>query len=203
MLLKLDSQDRTMVKGKYIEIGIRNNLYRIKGLILKLYLTLHGCKVGKNLKCKQWPIFRTIPHRNILIGNNVSIGTSISFSVDGEGELSVGDDVNLTHNIMISSMAKVDIGNKAQIAENVSIRDADHKMVRDQFICDQGFLCKPIVIESDVWIGANSLIFKGSHLRKGVIIGASSLVTGSTETEDYGIYVGTPIRYLKSRVDSE
>ena len=47
-----------------------------------------------------------------------------------------------------------------------------------------------IVIEDDVWIGANCVILDGAVLRKGCVVGAGSLVRG--ELPPYSICRGTP-----------
>ena len=54
-----------------------------------------------------------------------------------------------------------------------------------------------IVIEDDVWIGANCTILDGATLRKGCIIGAGSLVRG--EVPEYSIQTGNPLRRIGTR----
>jgi len=49
----------------YIEAALQNISSRWKGRLLKLYLVLHGCKVGKGLKCSGFPYFRGFPNKNI------------------------------------------------------------------------------------------------------------------------------------------
>ncbi|MGB9189879.1 MULTISPECIES: acyltransferase [unclassified Acinetobacter] len=52
-------------------------------------------------------------------------------------------------------------------------------------------------IEKHVIIGTNSVIFPGVTLSEGTSIGAMSLVLKSTEA--WGIYIGTPAKFLKKR----
>lgn len=170
------------------------------GKILKIYLKIHHCKVGENFKCKQFPIFRTVPFRNITIGNNVNIGYRITFDVENNGELILGDSVNLTQDIIISCKEKVTIGNDTLIAENVSIRDADHGLKKNNLIVKQKMMSSPIWIDEDVWIGAGVKILKGAFLPKGSVFGANSLVTAKTKTNSYGIHIGSPARCVKERI---
>ena len=57
---------------------------------------------------------------------------------------------------------------------------------------------EPIVIEDDVWIGSRSLIMKGTHIGRGAIIAAGSVVTKNVPP--YEIWGGNPARFLKSRL---
>lgn len=50
-----------------------------------------------------------------------------------------------------------------------------------------------IVIEDDVWIGANCVLLDDAILRRGVVVGAGSIVRG--ELLAYGIYIGNPIEF--------
>ena len=51
-----------------------------------------------------------------------------------------------------------------------------------------------IVIEDDVWIGANCVLLDGATLRQGCVIGAGSIVRG--EIKPYSINVGTPLTVM-------
>jgi acetyltransferase-like isoleucine patch superfamily enzyme len=177
----------------------RNIIYRIKGLILKIYLLLNGCKVGKGIKCKQFPRFRTIPHKNFYIGNNVNFGYNLTFDIKNTGKLFLGNNVNLTQDIIISSMQKVLIDDNALIAEHVSIRDADHLFKIGLNINSQALTFQEIIIGKDVWIGAGVRVLKGSTIQDGCIIACNTVVTKNTQTEKNGIYAGLPIKKIKSR----
>jgi len=58
-----------------------------------------------------------------------------------------------------------------------------------------------LVIEDDVWIGANAIILPGVVISKGSVIGAGSVVTHSTEP--YSINVGNPARKTGMRFTEE
>lgn len=155
--------------------------------------------MGKRLKCKTWPIFRYIPRGNIQIGNDVTIGYFITFEVEEKGKLTLGNSVNLTHNVIISVCEEVTIGNGTLIAENVSIRDADHGTKHNIPIGRQMQTSSSVSIGNDVWLGAGVAVLQGSKIEDGVIIGAHSVVTSSKTTSPYSIYAGVPIRLLSKR----
>lgn len=173
--------------------------FKIKGFFYKLYLVSCGCKVGKGLKCKRFPIMRTVPNRNIIIGDNVNFGYRLTFDIKHSGRLVIGNSVNLTQDILISSVDKVEIGHDTLIAEYVSIRDGDHKFGIEKKINHQDLSKSSIKIESDVWIGAGSRILKGSELKKGCIIAANSIVLEKTKTQEFNIYAGCPIQQIGKR----
>lgn len=181
-------------------IKLRKLLWLVKSIILKLFLMSLGCKVGKNLKCKQFPVFRSIPRKNISIGNNVTIGYRITFDVSNRGKLSIGNDTNLTQDIMISSNSNVEIGNNTLIAENVSIRDSDHGTKKNSIIQTQESVSLPIQVKDDVWICAGVRVLKGSLINKGCVIAAHSIVLAKNKTLEYHIYGGTPIKKIGERI---
>lgn len=63
---------------------------------------------------------------------------------------------------------------------------------------DSGF---SVEIGNDVWIGSDVIILEGVKIGNGVIIGAGSVV--SKDLEDYSIYVGNPIQFIRKRFSDE
>ena len=86
------------------------------------------------------------------------------------------------------------------IAPNCTLAPTNHAYsVRDKTIRHQGFLPSKggIVIEDDVWIGANTTILDVAILKQGCVIGAGSLVRG--EVDAYSINSGNPLRKIGMR----
>jgi maltose O-acetyltransferase len=52
-----------------------------------------------------------------------------------------------------------------------------------------------IIVEDEVWIGANVTILPGIRIGKGAVIGAGSVVT--KDVESYCIYAGVPARKIR------
>ncbi|MCS0457899.1 MULTISPECIES: acyltransferase [Rhizobium] len=52
------------------------------------------------------------------------------------------------------------------------------------------------MIEDDVWIGAGAKILAGAHISRGCVIGANSVIKGTTVPG--GIYVGAPARLVRA-----
>lgn len=93
------------------------------------------------------------------------------------GPLTIGDNVMLAQNIVISGL------NHGY--EDVTIPPAEQKVI-----------CKEITIADDVWIGANAVITAGVSLGQHCVIGAGSVVTKSIPA--YSIAVATQLEWLNN-----
>lgn len=56
-----------------------------------------------------------------------------------------------------------------------------------------------IIIEDDVWIGANSVILSGVRIGQGAVIAAGSVI--AKDVEPYSIVAGNPAKFVKYRFD--
>ncbi len=118
----------------------------------------------------------------------------------GSGDLIVCDHVTVNSGCVFYTGNGISIGNEVAIAANCTFAPVNHSFLDpDTSIIRQGFLPGKggIVIEDDVWIGANCVILDGAVIRKGCVIGACSLVRG--ELDAYGVYAGNPLVKIKSR----
>ena len=99
------------------------------------------------------------------------------------------------------------IGNNVMLGPRVYMRSANHNFTNISLpINKQGhsFAKIPhngkdysIVIEDDVWIGANCIILSGVRIGKGSVIGAGSVVT--SEIPAFSIAAGSPAKVIKMR----
>jgi len=183
----------------YFESACKNNLFKIKGFLLRIFFKIHGCKVGKRLRCHNFPRFRVLPFHNYTIGDYVTIGYDITFEVQKDAKLKIGNYVKLTQGILISSSEAVIIGDNTIIGENTSIRDANHDFALHEFILNQGHTSSMISISEDVWIAAGCFILAGSIIPDGVVIGANSVVLAKSELKKNCIYAGSPVRFIRER----
>lgn len=120
--------------------------------------------------------FRGLPQAGITIGNNCFLG---EYNViRGQGGVHIGNGVYTGPMVQM-------------VAVNHVYQDAN-RPIREQGITAQG-----IVIEDDVWIGANATIVDGVTIGKDSIIGAGSVVT--RDIPPYSIAVGTPAKPVKDR----
>ena len=60
---------------------------------------------------------------------------------------------------------------------------------------------KGVIIEDDVWIGANAVLLEGVTVAQGSVIGAGAVVTKSTQP--YSISAGIPARQVGLRFNAD
>lgn len=141
-------------------------------------------KCGKNVHIGRGGSFT---FKNITIGDNSSIGTNATF---------------------MCTLAKINIGNKVMFGPHVFMITGGHRTdVIGRYMIDITNKEKlpendrDIVIEDDVWIGANAIILKGVTVGIGSVIGAGSVVT--KDVDPYTIVGGAPAKCIKKRFSEE
>jgi acetyltransferase-like isoleucine patch superfamily enzyme len=113
----------------------------------------------------------------------------------GNGDIEIGAGTIINSGCVLYSGNGIRIGANVLIAANCTLAPTGHEFADpDRLIRDQGF--RPsrggIVIEDDVWIGANSVLLDGAHIGRGSVVGAASLVRG--RLPEYCIAAGAPTR---------
>lgn len=182
------------------EHRVRKGGWLFRGLLLTLYLRLHGCHVGAGLKCKMFPDFRQVPNANIIIGKNVNIGYRVMFDVVAGAMLTIGDHVNLTQDLLISCGSEIIIGAYSGVAEYSSIRDGEHGIAASHRIYEQPLVFTPIQIGQDVQISRGCIVLGGAVLEDGAVLGANSVAGRNFHAIGYGIYFGVPPKLIGKRI---
>jgi acetyltransferase-like isoleucine patch superfamily enzyme len=136
-----------------------------------------------------------------VIGRHVLLGLS--------SLLQIGNDFVIGEHAVVAAgdSLPIFIGNQVAIARHSFIRSANHSFEDlNTPIMFQGHNFKTIdyrdgkysvVIEDDVWVGANSVITSGTFIGRGSVIGANSVV--SSTIPPYSIVMGNPARVVGSR----
>lgn len=161
----------------------------IKGLeILKcLY---YKVKYFTNIKIKL-AIFRIPISTEIQLAKScnaliekIAINKNTSIRVRENATLILKKGTSINNGTVITCRDKIVIGNDVLIGPNVMIFDHDHnyktKNVKNEFLTDS------IIIEDNVWIGANSIILKGTHIGKNSVIAAGSVIKGEISENSLG-----------------
>ncbi len=137
----------------------------------------------------------------IVIGDHSVIDSFVKVKpAGGNGDLVIGNYVNINSGCVLYLGNGISIGNYVAIAANCTFAPVNHAYKdKLRLIREQGFLPSKggIVIEDDVWIGANCVLLDGAVLRKGCVVGAGSVVRG--ELAAYTVYAGQPLRVVGER----
>jgi acetyltransferase-like isoleucine patch superfamily enzyme len=158
--------------------------------------------------------------KTMKIGNNVIIDSDIV--IKQKKYCKIGDHVAIDKGFYCT--AKINIGNYVHIGPYTTIIGGvdsyfscsgfNNIMAGARIICgsdrfdDSGLfgamipkelkgeqIIKPVVMEEFSNIGTNAIVLPGSILRKGVLLGAGSLLIG--DTEEWGVYKGNPAKLIK------
>lgn len=118
----------------------------------------------------------------------------------GVGDVIIGEHTVINSGCVLYTGNGISIGNFVSVAANCTFAPVNHAyQSKEIFIQKQGFTSSRggIVIEDDVWIGANCVLLDGAYLEKGCVIGAGSLVRGRVEA--FTIQAGNPLRMIGRR----
>ena len=118
----------------------------------------------------------------------------------GNGNLIIGVQSVINSGCVLYTGNGILIGNHVSVAANCTFAPTNHAYQdRHRLIREQGFLPSRggIIVEDDVWIGANCVLLDGAHLRQGCVVAAGSTVRG--EVAAYTVYADNPPRAIGER----
>ncbi len=122
------------------------------------------------------------------------------FHCDYGKNIEVGEEFFANYNFTVLDVAKVTIGDYAQIAPNVSIYTAGHPIHPDSRNSGYEYGI-PVTIGNNVWIGGNSVILPGVTIGDNVVIGAGSVVT--KDIPDNMIAAGNPCKVIREITEAD
>jgi len=128
-------------------------------------------------------------HKNVAISPNVRI----------RGRFEIGEGSSIAQNCSISGeCVGVFVGKNVMIAPNVVIVTFNHGFESLEIdMAKQINTVATVIIEDNVWIGANCSIAKGVKIGTGAIIGANSFV--NKDVMPYSIMGGVPAKLIRNR----
>ena len=195
---------RRLIKlGYWLSNYLTSTYYRVANRIMFYY---------QNIAFEQFPRIRgkifILNKGSFIVGNKVVFNSSIESNYVGlyksctifvskNAVLEIGHNTGLS-GVSIFCSTKIKIGNYVNIGGNVSVWDTDfHPLnpeARRVHHVDK-IVSNPVIIEDDVFIGANTIILKGVIIGRGAIIGAGSVVTKNIPENE--IWAGNPARFIK------
>lgn len=145
------------------------------------------------LKRKGVHIFNNTTFSNVLFKGTAVIEPYCRLV--GSPKITFGD--NFYANAGCHFFGDITFGRDVMIGPKTVIWTRNHGTALGTPMKSQDHTTKPVVIEDDVWIGANVTILMGVNIGSGAIVGAGSVVTRSVPPN--AIVVGNPAVIKKYR----
>jgi len=141
---------------------------------------------------------KNITIRSINRGYHINILSRTKLFTDPGGVIYIGDNTRI-YGSCIHASKSITIGKNCLIAGNVNIIDRNgHElsMENPENRINTYGKSKAIIIEDNVWIGANAIILPGSFIGEGSVIMANSVVKGTYSKKT--LLGGVPAKILKT-----
>ena len=116
---------------------------------------------------------------SLIIGKGFKMRDRAKIRVRKGAKLVIGNGVYVNSNNMIVCRESISLGNGVELSPNVQIYDHDHDFRVDGGIKQKKFKTTPVIIGNNVWIGANSVILRGTTIGNNAVVGACSLIKGN------------------------
>lgn len=201
-----DLRGRVFFKLHYLKIDffsfftsiINGTVWRLKGVKLSTGIKYYGfAKVCRNpgsiISIGENCGFRSDKFSNLIGVNRRCILSTHS----ANAVIKIGDGCGFS-GVTIGCADSITIGNNVLVGANTVITDFDwHNAdpLRRKEPCTS---MKPIIIEDNVFIGLNSIVWKGVTIGENSVIGANSVVTKSIP--ENCIAAGNPAKVIRSLI---
>jgi acetyltransferase-like isoleucine patch superfamily enzyme len=176
----------------------------VMGLVSRLRFWATANRIGPDIPLTHWMLYfpglaRSLALRKLGRFGKDSELRPFSYLVETR-HIEIGDRVVIRPQtvLMANGVSRIIIGNDVLIGSGVHIYVNNHRFDnRDVKIADQGYFpSEDVVVEDDVWIGANAILLPGVRIGRHSVVAAGSVVT--RPVEPFSVYAGVPARKIKS-----
>lgn len=205
-----------MVRSKAFRVRVFNGILRrvvsfaegFAGIRSRAVLWLLGVEYGRGFHLHGAPIISMRPGSKLSIGNDCRLRSSSHGNAIGvnhpvvlrtlakDAILSIGDRFGMSGG-SICAVGSVVIGDRVLLGANVVISDSDfHSLdALERAHSQECTNFRVVVVEDDVWIGADAYVCKGVTIGRGAIVGAKSVVTH--DVPPFTVVAGNPARFIR------
>ncbi|WP_346668396.1 acyltransferase [uncultured Subdoligranulum sp.] len=112
------------------------------------------------------------------IGCMLKMHNGAKLRVRHGGTLNIGDRFGMSNGCVVTAYECITIGDDVMLGPNVLIYDQDHDYRVPDGVAAGKYKTTPIEIGNNVWIGANSVILRGTILGDNCVVGAGTILKG-------------------------
>ena len=112
------------------------------------------------------------------IGRSFKMRDGAKIRVRKGGKCIIGNNTSINSNNIIACHEKIEIGDNCQFSPNVQIYDHDHDFRDAGGLKAMKYKTTPVKIGNNVWIGANTVILRGTEIGDNCVVGAGSVIKG-------------------------
>lgn len=117
----------------------------------------------------------------VTLGKKIRVHSGSKIKVRSGAELNIGDNVKINYYCIIACRDKISIGEGTEFGPSVYLYDHDHDYKKG--LCansdEESFKKAPIEIGKNCWIGANTVILRGTKIGDNCVIGAGCVLNGT------------------------
>ena len=136
----------------------------------------------------------TPPYRRFSIGKR-SVVESFSCINNAVGDVVIGGYTRI--GLHCTVIGPVTIGNHVNLAQGITVSALNHNFEDTRLrIDEQGVNTSEIIIDDDVWIGANAVITAGVHIGRHSVVAAGAVVT--KDVPEYSVVGGVPAKVIRT-----
>ena len=115
----------------------------------------------------------------VRLGKRIRVHSGCKIKARKNSTLLIGKDVRINYNCIIVCHEKIEIGEGTELGPSVYIYDHDHDYRAG--LKSEKFKSSPVKIGKNCWIGANTVILKGTQIGDNCVVGAGSVLKGNYE----------------------
>lgn len=157
-------------------------------------------RIGKNCILKNVNFIIKGDNAGIDIGDSVRIQGGDMWLEDMDSQIQIGTNTFIDSAHLAATEGKaIIIGNECMLANDIDIRTGDSHSILDITTGERVNYARDVILKSHVWVGAHSIILKGSIVNENTVIGTASLVT-ATEYPANCIIGGIPAKVIKENI---
>lgn len=135
----------------------------------------------------------TPPYRKFWLGD-YSVVESFACINNAVGDVIIGNHTRIgLHNTIIGPVI---IGSHVNLAQGITITALNHNFDdSEKNIDQQGISTKEVVLEDDIWVGANAVILPGVTIGKHAVVAAGAIVT--KDVPPHSLVAGVPAKVIR------